>query len=662
LGPVQDRARPEVVGAQAAADRGGRLVRTHAAPLVLFACATIGWTWPLVRHLATEIPGEPGDNFSFLWNLWWMRHVRATPGLSFFRTDYLLYPIGTSLVDHPHTALPAWISATLLSPLPVAAAQNVLLLFFVFANFAAMYLLAWDMTRHRRASVFAALLFGMSPYFAAHLRGHYDLVAAWTLPAFLLALRHAFGARSIWPAVVAGALLAVTTYTAYYYTVYLGLLALAYLAGGPGGMSGGPTRRPSTATLRRVQIGLAALLAVLSVSAVWIAATGGTVWTVLGVSISARTPQNILSLMWLTAAAWLLVRNRLTLRLDGGWARRDVYRFCLIAAVFLIGVAPLLSVALRLVAHGGYVSQTYYWRSGPGGIDAVAPLLGSPFHSLTGTLSSRAYARLGLDRIEGVAWIGLVPLAVLAFRRSSPVDRVEARRWWIVAATFAVWSLGPILTVAGHDTGLRLPEIAARFVPVVANARMPGRGMVVVYLALGLLAALRLARSTGRWSTPGAQWLLVALLVLDYTDAPIAMTMLDRPVVYQRLAEAPPGAVCEVPFGIGDGLGGVGSQQRRTLYYATIHQHPLVGGYIGRLPPGVADAYARMPIVGTLLALSSSGGAARRAADDPRDAPCRYLVVDRETTPPALMAFVQSLPIERLATDDARDLYQFSIR
>ena len=42
----------------------------------------------------------------------------------------------------------------------------------------------------------------------------------------------------------------------------------------------------------------------------------------------------------------------------------------------------------------------------------------------------------------------------------------------------------------------------------------------------------------------------------------------------------------EVPFGIGDGLTvGRGSQERRLLYYATIHGHPLVGGYIGRTPP-----------------------------------------------------------------------------
>ena len=53
------------------------------------------WTWPLALHLHDAIPGDPGDNYSFVWNLWWMRHVLATPGLAYFHTTYLFYPFGT---------------------------------------------------------------------------------------------------------------------------------------------------------------------------------------------------------------------------------------------------------------------------------------------------------------------------------------------------------------------------------------------------------------------------------------------------------------------------------------------------------------------------------------------------------------------------------------
>src|SRR6266550_5369056 len=98
-------------------DRSG--ARRHTAPLALFAALAVAWTWPLAQHLSDAIPGDPGDNYGYLWNLWWMRHVRSTPGLEFFRTTFLFYPFGTTIADHPHTALPGFIAATALNGLSV---------------------------------------------------------------------------------------------------------------------------------------------------------------------------------------------------------------------------------------------------------------------------------------------------------------------------------------------------------------------------------------------------------------------------------------------------------------------------------------------------------------------------------------------------------------
>ena len=110
----------------------------HLGPLALFAALAVAWTWPLVLHLGDAVPGHPGDNYSYLWNLWWMRHVLATPGLAYFHTSYLFYPFGTTIADHPHTALPALVAATLLRPASIVTAQNLLLIAYVFANMAAM--------------------------------------------------------------------------------------------------------------------------------------------------------------------------------------------------------------------------------------------------------------------------------------------------------------------------------------------------------------------------------------------------------------------------------------------------------------------------------------------------------------------------------------------
>jgi hypothetical protein len=308
------------------------------------------------------------------------------------------------------------------------------------------------------------------------------------------------------------------------------------------------------------------------------------------------------------------------------------------------------------MARGTYVSPSYHWRSAPRGVDLLAPLLGPPFHPWT-ALPQQVYAALDLDRIEAVGWIGIVPLLLLctAVANRRRFD-AEHRVWRLVGLAFAIWSLGPILTVAGFDTGLKLPAILLRYVPLVANARMPGRAMIGVFLALAVLAGTQIAATT-RWPRRAAwQWLLIACVIVEYWDAPIPLTPLDRPRVYQTLAAAAAGPVCEVPFGIGDGLSaGVGSQERRALYYATIHEHPLAGGYIGRMPADAAERYERMGVAGDLLRLSDGRPDTRAAADD--EAPCRYLVVNRSAVSPPLRAYLAQLPLERIGSDQERDLY-----
>jgi len=157
---------------------------------------------------------------------------------------------------------------------------------------------------------------------------------------------------------------------------------------------------------------------------------------------------------------------------------------------------------------------------------------------------------------------------------------------------------------------------------------------------------------------PAVQWVLLAFLILDYVSAPIPLTHLDRPGVYEQLASiSDSGAVIEVPFGIGDGLStGRGSQDRRLLYHATIHGHPVVGGYIGRMPPNVAEAYDAMPVVGNLLRLSNGEDAIEE--DAPMSLPFRYLILDTTTASLELVEYVKrTLDMDVISSSGGRQLY-----
>src|SRR5262249_50632889 len=75
------------------------------------------------------------------------------------------------------------------------------------------------------AALVAGIFFGCSPFVAAHLNGHFNLVAAWTLPLFALCMCDAADGSAAWSA-AAGLVAGVTADLGYYYVVFEAVLAV----------------------------------------------------------------------------------------------------------------------------------------------------------------------------------------------------------------------------------------------------------------------------------------------------------------------------------------------------------------------------------------------------------------------------------------------------
>jgi hypothetical protein len=343
--------------------------------------------------------------------------------------------------------------------------------------------------------------------------------------------------------------------------------------------------------------------------------------------------------------------------------RRLVAALAVAAAV----AAPVLISAGRVWQRGDYVTQRYLWRSAPAGIDLATVLLGNPTGLLWGTMVARTYAWFGIDGIEQVAWVGpgvaaLCAAAFLLRRRDA-----EVRTWSVVGLVFLVWALGPYVVAFGHNLHVMLPATIVRVIPIVANARIPSRAMVIVYLASAMLAAMGFAglQSHGRRNLA---LVLGGLVVLDYVPAFPPLFHVDHPAIYDVLAQQRgPGDVCELPMGLRDGFGEVGRFDSRILLYQTIHGRPITGGFVARLAPRIVNAYTSDPVFGTLLRLSEGKpiGAehppdAAAAADALLAFNVRYVVVNRATAPTDLLTYLQTLPLRMLAEDDHRSLYEIA--
>ena len=643
--------------------------RRHAVALLALAAITAFWLLPVLSRFSTAVPGAgAGDNVTFVWNIWWMRYVLHHPGLSFFSTSFLFYPFGADLTLHTHTALPSFLAAVA-GPASLVASQNLLIVLHIYLNFVCSYALGYRTTRRVSSALVAAVVFGTSTFVGAHLTGHFNLIAAWIVPLVCLLAWDASESASLIRAGLAGVAVAAAAYIDYYLFVYVVVLLGLFLMSRSILLS---LRQPAPSRLRRHA--LTAVSVLLTIDALVIAAI--LLWRgdriELGpLRISVRSINNPITAAWILAlvGGGLVAWPRVAIGFRSTVPWRSIRVPVVAVTVALVMLTPLLIHATRLWSEGRYVSQEYRWRSGPGGIDAATLILGNPFHVLWGQRVRGVYAGLHIDPIEASAWIPLSALILAAIavaaRRRDPL----VQRWAIVGAVFMTWALGPWLITFGRQRPLILPAIVVRYVPIVANARIPGRAMVVVYLVLAIFAAMGAAWLSSRQRTGRmAGWCLVLLLALECAPAPPAMYVPDMPSQYAALRNHPrPGAVCELPLGIRDGFGETGKFDSAVLLHQTLHERPILGGFIARLEPRVARDYAAMPVVESFLRLSAGGKLSdepvvmtpREAASSLASAGIAFVVLDTRTASSELIQYVQSgIALRRIGEQDGRIFYE----
>ena len=128
-------------------------------------------------------------------------------------------------------------------------------------------------------------------------------------------------------------------------------------------------------------------------------------------------------------------------------------------------------------------------------------------------------ARMTDPETSGVAFIGFGMVAMVI--GYAITERRRRETWPILAfvVVAAVLVLGPALHVHTHRL-IPMPESLLSLFPLIQNA-LPGRFMVFVTLALGVIAALWLSRATGR--AAWIRWAVVCvglLLTIPHVETP----------------------------------------------------------------------------------------------------------------------------------------------
>ena len=138
--------------------------RTRLSVLLLFLVLTVLFTYPLVLHLRTAVPGPPWDNLVWLYDLWWFRHSIVDLGQWPTFNTTIFHPYGYDL-RLSELMLP---NKLLIAPLlflgdEVLAYNGLLLLSFVLTGYATYLFIAY-LTADRLAGVVAGAIFAFCSY------------------------------------------------------------------------------------------------------------------------------------------------------------------------------------------------------------------------------------------------------------------------------------------------------------------------------------------------------------------------------------------------------------------------------------------------------------------------------------------------------------------
>lgn len=536
----------------------------HRVVLAAYLLAALAMSYPLVTQFGDHIPGIDGDVWSYLWAMGWAREALlndATTGLvatNPFHSDLVLYPLGGATQLLWGTALPSFASIPLQLAFGLVPAFNVGYLAASVLTGYGMYLVAKEVLlrakelhlRAKRvsgggreqlvhstqepgiqgASFVAGLVFAFGALRLGYGIAFTNLFHTEFMPFFVLFLWRATRRRGWKDAVLAGLFFALNVYVDFQIAAFLGLLAV--------------------------------------------------LWFVYGAA----------------TAAWNALKANKGIDLPAIHLRQ----WGVMSVVAGLASLPMLLFLFQdLSLEGGDYIRVYPLKySAERSYDLLSFVLPNARSSL--------YASLPAPRIDGVnasvntegesefspdrqAFLGVTAL-VLAL-----VGAVRFRRvllfWILVVLVFGVLALGPVLHIAGNNSGIPLPFMLLNGVPILNHIRIPMRYGLMVFFGASLLAGAGASVFIGwqKWSLP----LLTGLILIEAAALPYPTLEYRVPEVYEEIArDEGDFTVLEIPS-----FNWRYAAKNET--YQVVHQKRILRAYTNRIAPDIADYFTlrQTPIV-----------------------------------------------------------------
>jgi len=642
--------------------------RRHVAALFGYVCVAIVFSWPLPLHLSTGLPGaSSGDTGVYVWNLWVFSHELWHGRFPFFTAEILSITQPVPLTFHNYTTAANVVAVPLLLLFGTVATFNGLLIASTALTAYAMFLFARRWTGDDAAAWVAGLLFGFSPFISARFGAHFSLVQAAPLPIFALLLDSLRNTPSTRAAFAAGAVVAWAFLSDPYYAVYCLIMAGFTMAYAVVTVQRGVARPVAVGWRAALDVCLVCLAGLI----VGIVVRGGGRFEVLGLTVSIRrlyTPVLVMTVLAIVRVS-LAIRPRITLTLSAFRSQARLAAAATVACVVVL--SPLLSAMAPQLQQREWVNPRILWRSSAAGADLLAFFVPSPLHPVWGSLFSRGMRQLPGDVVENTASIPWVAITILVLAVAWAGTRLP--RYWVAFTTFfGLLALGPFVQIAGVQTYVPTPWAVLRYLPVIGAARVPTRFSIMLMFGIALLVAVAIRDLRRRWRHPAAATAVVsALLLLELSPAPRQIHSARVPSVYHIIAADPrPVRVMHLPIGLRDGMQSFGNTSAEYQFFQTVHQKPIIGGYVSRLPKDKIGRVRQIRLMRVLLDMSAGEHlsderlvrAALSARPTLESLNVGYIVITRSRSTEQLQEFARTaFGAAYVSSDGEIDLYKVSL-
>lgn len=220
---------------QSAVSRGmGYLLTLRESILIFlfFTLLTVALTYPAAFHLTNRVIGSyPGDNFHYLWQLWYPAHavfdLHAWP---LFDPD-VYAPYGFDLIKNQDLS-----PGTVLLFMPVTrlfgevVTYNLLVLSSFMLTAFGTYLLAKQLWDSSAGAILAGIVIGFCSYRFTHATGHLTIVSTQWIPFFFLYLERTVQRPKFRNASLLGLFYALCALVTWYYAIAVAIAAVMYLS------------------------------------------------------------------------------------------------------------------------------------------------------------------------------------------------------------------------------------------------------------------------------------------------------------------------------------------------------------------------------------------------------------------------------------------------